>query len=421
MGRNPTITATVKDINSTTVALTGNSQKLIRYRSNAQASMTVTTYDGASVDNDMYIIRNGSKTLYGDTGIFLNVENANFLFSAEDSYGNIGSTILVADMIPYVELTCNSVNSAPDANGTLILRCWGNYYNGSFGSVSNTLTVQYRYAQKGGTYSSWKSMPVSTSGNSYSATVQISGLDYKSQYNIQYSAQDKLSTVSRTENVVSVPLFHWGEYDFQFEIPVKINDGAEVSGDMLLEDGRLMFYPGSTCFVERTGTNGMRIHAGSINFETSSLTVNGNELKPDTGGTVESGEWTPELDSGVVIGFETDYGWYTKVGNVVTVGFHVKATSANGKHYTDAVIYGLPYKPLYDASGGGICSNMYIAAGMTFQCYVAEAGTDYITVRVQECERGLDMNMSTSASGCCYPEGQETFTMSGTITYMTSE
>lgn len=53
-----------------------------------------------------------------------------------------------------------------------------NYFNGSFGKVANTLTVQYRYKTQGENYGSWTTVTATKSGNTYSATASISGLNY---------------------------------------------------------------------------------------------------------------------------------------------------------------------------------------------------------------------------------------------------
>jgi hypothetical protein len=57
------ITAEVWDTNSTTVALTGDKNKLIKYHSIAKAVMVAESSSG-TIDNDQYVITNGDKKEY---------------------------------------------------------------------------------------------------------------------------------------------------------------------------------------------------------------------------------------------------------------------------------------------------------------------------------------------------------------------
>lgn len=68
----------------------------------------------------------------------------------------------------------------------------------------------------------------------------------------------------------------------------------------------------------------------------------------DSGG--ESGVWTPYFSTGIS-SHTTRQGWYQKIGNVVTAGFYIVATSAGSSE--NITINGLPFSPKYTACGGG--------------------------------------------------------------------
>ena len=211
----PVISASAVDTNSTTTALTGDNTKYIKYYSNVQVSVTATAQKSATITSTL------------GAGTYNNVENNAWTVSAIDSRGNSSRYVVSGTLIPYVRLTCNLGNNKPDTNGNMTVTCSGNYFNGSFGSVSNTLTVQYRYKVQGGSYGSWANMSVTMSGNTYNATASLSGLSYQETYVFQTRATDKLATVSTDENAIkSLPIFHWGENDFVFEVPVTFNAGA---------------------------------------------------------------------------------------------------------------------------------------------------------------------------------------------------
>jgi hypothetical protein len=201
--------------------------------------MSAEAQGGAAIDNDMYIIRNGNQTGYGTTHTFENVSSDVFTFSAEDSRGNIGTATVAPTMVNYVRLTCYLRNNRPDASGNMTVECEGDYFNGSFGAVSNTLTVQYRYKTQGGSFGQWQNMTVSKNGNWYGAraSLDIPNFNYKSTYTFECRAIDKLETVTSTAgSAKSVPVFHWGENDFVFEVPVTFNGGdSPLHEDELLD------------------------------------------------------------------------------------------------------------------------------------------------------------------------------------------
>ena len=278
---NPIVTASVVDINAVTVALTGDNKKIVRYYSNASATMSATPQKGAAIDNDLYVIRNGSLVGYGTSYTFNNVESNVFSFSATDSRGNVGTASVTPAMVNYVRLTCNMENTRPDASGNMDVRCIGNFFNGSFGAVENTITVQYRYKIIGGTYSGWNTMTVVKNGNTYGAyaSFTIPNFDYHASYAFECQAVDKLDTVSSSESSLkSMPVFHWGENDFVFEVPVDVKGDLRLKGDDNYGN-TLRFGDGDHCYVSEPVDDHMKVHARvEIDLEALTVKVNGDTL-----------------------------------------------------------------------------------------------------------------------------------------------
>jgi hypothetical protein len=432
---NPIITATVEDTNEETIALTGNNKTLIKYYSNAQATMSAEAQKGAAIDESLYIIRNGDNSAYSTTCIFEEVESNQFTFSAEDSRGNIGTANIELPMVDYIKLTCNIANNRPDALGNVNVVCSGNYFNSNFGAAYNELTVQYRYAPTGGTFSNWTDMSVTITGNSYTAYADfdIPNFVQAQSYTFETRAIDLLSTATSTESAVkSLPVFHWGENDFVFEVPVTFNAGAEgvtmpdkvegdlnVTGNLRLKGSgnygnTLFFGDGSYCYITEPEDDVMTIKANRINLNANGVYVDGYAIPICVKGT-----WSPYLNSSAISYYTTQYGWYMKMGQTVTVGFCIKATCNSGYDGTNISISGLPFTPMFTAAGGGMCSGAYVSAGFNFQCFVAETSGS-ITTRVQACNNTTQTNLSTSSSGCKYRSGGGELTLSGTITFMTS-
>ena len=302
----PVINPTITNKTTSTVNLTGSTSKFIRYYSDADVSIGAAAVKGASLNS--HITTCGSQYFTSASGTFTGVENSEISFSATDSRGYTTTKTVALDIVPYVKLTCNLSNNRPDTSGNMVVACSGNYWEGNFGAVKNTLTVQYRWKVQGGTFSDWINMTVYKSGDTYTAeSEQITGLDYQTLYVFECKAADKLLTVDTGEEPIkTLPVFHWGERDVVFEVPVTFNAGVTTPAVMAISDD----------------SNGL---------------------------------WTPTLDSDVISSYDTQQGWYSRVGNNITVGFYIKATCNAGYTTKPIVIAGLPFTPTYCGSGGGLC------------------------------------------------------------------
>lgn len=231
----------IKDINSITKALTGDESKLIRYASTARVEIgakgrNYATIARQKVKNDTNYHEEYTNDLVSIA--FGNVVSPNFSFELEDSRGYIskpGRDLLTAGrFVEYFRPTCNIGNNKPDTHGNLTITCSGSWFNSSFGAVNNTITAQYRYKLEHDDWvnaeSGWQDMTVTVSGNSYNATVSfvIPNFDYLAGYVYEARVKDKLFTAHSTEyQVKSSAIFSWSDQDFEFNVPVKFNAGAE--------------------------------------------------------------------------------------------------------------------------------------------------------------------------------------------------
>ncbi len=231
----PEVSGLVEDGNADTVALTGDKRKLIRYASTAVCIISATPRNSASIKAkaiDGAAITGCSKSIPA-------VERSTFLFSATDTRDYTSQKSITADMIPYVKLSNNATASRNGSvSGDAKLYLSGEYYNGSFGAVSNELHVRYRVAGK-----DWVSVSPSVAGNRYSLVVDLSGLDYRQSYNIEVDASDKLGEKNKSIVLEAAnPLFFWNKKKFQFEIPLRLIAGMEP----------FLYYPGK---AEQTEDN----------------------------------------------------------------------------------------------------------------------------------------------------------------------
>lgn len=486
----------IKDTNNVTKALTGDESKLIRYVSTAYVEIgakgrNYATIVRQKVKNDTNYHEEYTNNLVSIS--FGNVVSPIFSFELEDSRGFIskpGRDLAAAGrFIEYFHPTCNIGNDKPDAYGNTTIQCYGSWFNQHFGAAKNTLTAQYRYRLETDewldTEAEWRNMTVTNGYDSYQATASfaIPNFDYRKSYVFQTRVKDKLFTSHSIEYPVkSLAVFSWSENDFEFNVPVKFNAGAEgveggggtvdlsqyalktdipstlpnpykltingqtydgtnavtvnvegggtdlssggtINGDVTITGnlrlkgsgnyGNILYFgDGSYANISEPSDDTLTIKATNINLN-GNVNVNGSAI----GNT--SGTWTPSLSSSAISSYTVRQGWYQKVGNIVTLGFNIKATCNSGYNSTSISISGLPVTPRYDASGGGICSGAYVSAGFNFECWVASTGGT-ITGRVQACNNTSAANLSTSASGLFYNSSGGEITLGGTICYITN-
>lgn len=232
----PILNMQAYDTDEKTLALTGNKDRIIKGFNKVYVSSGATARAGTTLKSQE--ITDGNKTITTATGNFTNTESNEFTFSVTDNRGFSNTKTLTKTLVNYVKLTCTLAANNPDTNGNMSFTVSGNYFNGTFGAVDNTLTVQYRIKENSGSYGSWTALTATKSGNTYKVTKALTGLNYQSKYTLQARALDKIydgsykaAVVSATKTVRTTPLFDWGENDFQFNVPIIFpNSGLSVRG-----------------------------------------------------------------------------------------------------------------------------------------------------------------------------------------------
>ena len=432
----PTITAGVVDSNATTINLSGNNGTLIKYHSTALATMGATAQKEATI-TETKIEYNGAATA-GTQLAVSNVEGNVFTFIATDSRGNTTTKTIVATMVDYIKPTANvDTTKQINTSGVYTLSVDGSCYNNTFGYTSaakaNAITVEYRIKTQNGSYSSWTSTAISLNGNEYTATKTITGLDYRTTYVIQCRIRDLLSNVETSEVIIrSLPVFHWSNSDFAFEVPVKFNDGIgdgenstninsdlNITGDLQLKN-TIHFGDKSNCYITEATNDTMTIKSTKINLE-GNVSVNGSPISGGSGASATSGTWTPTLTTAAAVSsYTTQVGWYQKIGNVVTIGWQIQATINSGYNSNTVAISGCPFTPAYYAFGGGIAQNIAFIANYNFEGWAL--GTDgLLTPRGQPCNATTMVNLNITSSAY-YPTGSSSqiMTLAGTICFTTS-
>ena len=373
---NPTLSPTIMDTNSTTVALTDDNSKFIRYFSNLYYSANAAGLKSATIDSITVVC--GSETLRTSTGTFNSIETNSIKFIVVDSRGNTTTKTITLPMYLYIKLTCFISKVSINGDGELLATIGGSYYKDYLGSGNgklNYLDVYYRvYPSYSAELPEWKKINnahiadnANITDNGYTISIKETGLDYRINYVFEAYVEDRLmkNVEAAPYKVASYPVFDWSESDFNFNVPVHFSAGA-------------------------------------------------------TGNIGDYGEWLPALNSTIISSYTTQKGWYQKLGRVITVGFYIKANCKSGYSVNPISIDGLPFVPAIAAAGGGMCSGAYVSSGFTFQCWVADTAGE-ITARVQQVNHTTATNLATSASGCFYRNNGGEITLSGTIIYITDE
>lgn len=239
----PVLNPSVKDVNTITLALTGDENKFIRYHSNAYYDAGATGRKGATIVSGY--ASNNATMIKELTGTFNGIDSGIFTFGATDNRGHSATpATLNIELIEYIKVSCVQTVQLELTGETEVatkatVTVSGNYFNESFGASENTLKVEIRHTDNNGDMSEWVDVtPLlpQISGNSYRLSYTVTGLDGGSSYTFQSRVSDKLTTATTDEYTARVKsVFDWGENDFNFNVPVTIQ-GAEIKGYNILSD-----------------------------------------------------------------------------------------------------------------------------------------------------------------------------------------
>lgn len=233
----PSITATVKDTNSITVALTGDEKTVVANASNVLITPTIRASD--TDDTKGYITNKkiNSTTFTTDTYTVSKANTKDFEIYVANSRGfsNV-NTVSMGRIVPYVPLTFSIDNlyRPEPTTGEIALEYSGKYYPGEFtdnlgdNGVFNTLDISWEYKPKGSdTYIEGGVLTptINADKNTYSGSLLLgTNFDYKQQYDFRFKYKDKIVSTSIDRIVTrGLPIFWWSE------------DAVHIIGDLYVE------------------------------------------------------------------------------------------------------------------------------------------------------------------------------------------
>lgn len=228
----PTIDSTVATTDAISLQLSGNTKTIINGVSNVQINLYASPTTGAYIkDKWCQNPPNYYSGKHGTTQTFIGHNNGVFKFGATDTRNRSATKTITLAAIDYKSPTISIDGIEINTSGVATIDISGTWFKGSFGKVSNDITVSYRYkSNSSSSWGSWTTISNTTKNNdgTFSATVTKSGLSYTETYNFEARVQDSINTVSSKEYIAkSLPVFDWSADDFNFNVPVSVLPPAD--------------------------------------------------------------------------------------------------------------------------------------------------------------------------------------------------
>lgn len=223
----PRIDSTVATTDAISLQLSGNTSTIISGVSNVQIHLSAAPTPGAyTKDKWCQNLPNYYSDRQGTTQTFIGHNNGVFRFGATDTRNRSAVKTITLAAIDYKSPTVSLDGVEINTNGVATIDISGTWFKGSFGKVSNDITVSYRYkSNSSSSWGSWTTIPNVTKNDdgTFSVTVTKNGLSYTETYNFEARVQDAINTVSSKEYIAkSLPVFDWSSDDFNFNVPVSV-------------------------------------------------------------------------------------------------------------------------------------------------------------------------------------------------------
>lgn len=236
----PVINPEVRDINPISIALTGNSLKLIRYVSDAQATINAEAQKLSTLTRIEIVNGDAISVVDEEQVVFEDVSHGKFYFVAHDNRNQVKQKTLNPTFIEYIPMTCAIASESTTGDGQMKLIARGNYWIGDFGQVDNYVEVYYRYKKSGESeFSDWElfsAIDGFSETNTYEAYEYFDNLDYQATYTFECYATDATGAAvySASKTVSTLPIFDWGQHDFNFNVPVTIEGNRAATVDQII-------------------------------------------------------------------------------------------------------------------------------------------------------------------------------------------
>ena len=241
----PDVSATIVDINTKTIALTEDNNKLIKYASNVQVAISATAKNNATIVSQKVVCGDG-KTSSTATSVLEKVESGKFNISATDSRGFSTTITIEKTMVDYIKLALTEVTlTRPETTSNIVNAVIkGNYFNGNFGTPSNSLSLQWRYKEEGSTtWGSYSTLTPTIENNTFMLEVELgTEFNYKKAYDFEIVATDKVMSDTIIKKVTAgIPIIDIGKND------------VIVNGQAYMGEAKILAYNANGKLVDNQG------------------------------------------------------------------------------------------------------------------------------------------------------------------------
>ena len=323
----PTIESTVATTDAISSQLSGNTNTIISGVSTVQINLYATPTTGAYIkDKWCQNPPNYYSGKHGTTQTFIGHNNGVFKFGATDTRNRSATKTITLAAIDYRSPTISIDGIEINTSGVATIDISGTWFKGSFGKVSNDITVSYRYKpNSSSSWGSWTTIPNAAKNNdgTFSATVTKSGLSYTETYNFEARVQDAINTVSSKEYIAkSLPVFDWSADDFNFNVPVSVLPPTDSNN------------PATKQYVDNTVSTLTEKFASIINivYPVGSIYMSVNAADPST---LFSGTSWEKLEGRFLLGSDSTY----NPGSTGGEATHTLTLNEMPGHYHEGLYY----------------------------------------------------------------------------------
>ena len=252
----PSISGTAVDVNATTIALTGNANKIVKGYSNAKLTLTLKAATTSGDKKSTISSRSVDGTTFSGTTVTLNkVSKKDFNVTVANSRGfSTTAVISASELINYFSPNMNVNFYRTEQTGSNVkLTYSGTFFNQSFGSVVNELEMAWYWKETknnadwtlGGTVT-----PTINGNNIASATIDCGDIyDYQTNYRFKLETLDKLGDGNRENDVLAgVPNHSYGKNWFQHHTKLYDSNNNEILSAKKI-------FPVGSIFTTVTNTN----------------------------------------------------------------------------------------------------------------------------------------------------------------------
>ncbi len=327
MNSNPSFSGfSYTDVDSNTIALTGDSSQIVQTKSNLQVTVT-----GAAAQNyatvSSYRVQYGSKTVTSSSNVisFGTVSaNDSLIVTVVDSRGNTYQQSAVITTIAYSPPVISSVSLSHVNNieaGT-VLTCAGTY--AAYMVTKSRYSLKYRYKTTlSDTWSDYVTITPTLNGSNFSFNASIGNFDINSSFNFEIVASDYYtSTVQPALLPTAKPVLSIRDGMIGIN-KIPENGALDVSGDVYIS-GSKAYSDGYHPNADTVG--GLHFLRGAASGTTATQTAYGS-IYYSADISISFGTTLP-VTPYVFTSFNTNGFGYCIVKSTSTTGFTVKITNA---------------------------------------------------------------------------------------------